>query len=118
LGGLLVQDHADDIRAAVALRQVVCRTKHRDDGTTELRLEWNGNKGTGTIRTIAPSGETTTTRVHAERYRGMIIVDSPRRRTSPHAAVVAPSNGKQAMRVGSGNYAACGSLSPSATGCE
>lgn len=88
--------------------QLVCTTSNRDDGVTELRLEWNGPSATGTIRTVAPSGETTVLRVKAERYRGMIIVDEPGQEDLvKHAAVVAPSNGKQAMRVGSGMYASC-----------
>lgn len=88
--------------------QLVCRTTNRDDGTRELRLEWSGSSATGTIRTIAPSGETTTQRIEAERYRGMIIVDEPGQEDLvTHAAMVAPSNGKQAMRVGSGHYTTC-----------
>lgn len=88
--------------------QLVCKTSNRDDGTAELRLEWEGRTGTGTIRTIAPSGETTVQRVKAERYRGMIVVDEPGQEDLvKHAAVVAPSNGKQAMRVGSGMYSTC-----------
>ena len=88
--------------------QVVCKTSNRDDGSTELRLEWKGNAATGTIRTIAPSGETTVQRIKAEKYRGMIIVDEPGQEDLVlHAAVVAPSNGKQAMRVGSGMYTTC-----------
>lgn len=88
--------------------QLVCKTSNRDDGTSELRLEWSGSAATGTIRTIAPSGEVTVQRVKAERYRGMIIVDEPGQEDLvKHAAVVAPSNGKQAMRVGSGMYATC-----------
>jgi hypothetical protein len=88
--------------------QLVCKTSNRDDGTTELRLEWTGNSATGTIRTIAPSGETTVQHVKAERYRGMIVVDEPGQEDLvKHAAVIAPSNGKQAMRVGSGMYSAC-----------
>jgi hypothetical protein len=88
--------------------QLVCRTSNRDDGTTELRLEWSGNSAHGTIRTIAPSGETTVQHIKAERYRGMIVVDEAGQEDLvKHAAVVAPSNGKQAMRVGSGMYATC-----------
>jgi hypothetical protein len=88
--------------------QLVCKTSHRDDGTKELRLEWNGSTATGTIRTIAPSGETSVQRVTAERYRGMIVVDEPGQQDlATHAAIVAPSNGKQAMRVGSGMYTTC-----------
>lgn len=88
--------------------QLVCKTSNRDDGATELRLEWSGSTGTGTIRTIAPSGETTVQRVKAERYRGMIVVDEPGQEDLvKHAAVVAPSNGKQAMRIGSGMYTTC-----------
>jgi hypothetical protein len=88
--------------------QLVCKTSNRDDGVTELRLEWNGSSANGTIRTIAPSGEATVLRVKAERYRGMIVVDEPGQEDLvKHAAVVAPSNGKQAMRVGSGMYATC-----------
>lgn len=88
--------------------QLVCKTSNRDDGATELRLEWSGNTANGTIRTIAPSGETTVQRVKAERYRGMIVVDEPGQEDLvKHAAVIAPSNGKQAMRVGSGMYTTC-----------
>jgi hypothetical protein len=88
--------------------QLVCRTSNRDFGTTELRLEWSGKSASGTIRTIAPSGETTVQRGRAERYRGMIVVDEPGQDDLvKHAAIVAPSNGKQAMRVGSGMYATC-----------
>jgi hypothetical protein len=88
--------------------QLVCKTSNRDDGTRELRLEWTGSSATGTIRTIAPSGETTVQHIKAERYRGMIVVDEPGQEDLVmHAAVVAPSNGKQAMRVGSGMYASC-----------
>jgi hypothetical protein len=88
--------------------QLVCKTSNRIDGTTELRLEWNGDSAHGTIRTIAPSGETTVEHIKAERHRGMIIVDEPGQEDLvKHAAVVAPSNGKQAMRVGSGMYATC-----------
>lgn len=88
--------------------QLVCKTSSRDDGATELRLEWTGSSATGTLRTIAPSGETTVQRIKAERYRGMIVVDeSGQEDLVKHAAVVAPSNGKQAMRVGSGMYATC-----------
>jgi hypothetical protein len=88
--------------------QLACKTSNRDSGTTELRLEWNGNTATGTLRTIAPSGETTTQRIKAERYRGMIVVDEPGQEDlTSHAAIVAPSKGKQAMRVGSGMYSAC-----------
>src|SRR4051812_29630167 len=57
--------------------QLVCKTSNRDTGTTELRLEWNGNQARGTIRVVAPSGETSTQRIEAERYRGMIVVDDP-----------------------------------------
>ena len=88
--------------------QLVCKTSNRDTGTTELRLEWTGSSATGTIRTIAPSGETTVQRIKAEKYRGMIIVDEPGQEDLvSHAAMVAPSNGKQAMRVGSGMYTTC-----------
>ena len=88
--------------------QLVCKTSNHVDGVTELRLEWNGSSANGTIRTIAPSGETTVLHVKAERYRGMIVVDEPGQEDLvKHAAVVAPSNGKQAMRVGSGMYATC-----------
>ena len=55
--------------------QLVCKTSNRDLGVHELRLEWNGNEAHGTIRTIAPSGETTVQRVTAEKYRGMIVVE-------------------------------------------
>jgi len=86
----------------------VCKTSSRDDGKTELRLEWDGSSAHGTIRTIAPSGETTVPHVKAERYRGMIVVDEPGQEDLvKHAAVVAASNGKQAMRVGSGMYVTC-----------
>jgi hypothetical protein len=88
--------------------QLVCKTSSRDTGTTELRLEWEGHEAHGTIRTIAPSGETTTQRIKAERYRGMIVVDEPGNDDlAVHAAIVAPSNGKQAMRVGTGMFATC-----------
>jgi hypothetical protein len=88
--------------------EIVCRTSNRDTGTTELRLEWKGSEATGTIRTVAPSGETTTQRIQAERYRGMIVIDDPNNvDLAVHAAIVAPSNGKQAMRVGSGMFATC-----------
>lgn len=88
--------------------QLVCKTSNRDDGTTELRLEWNGNSANGTLRTVAPSGETTVQHIKAERYRGMIVVDEPGQEDLvKHAAVVAPANGKQAMRVASGMYASC-----------
>ncbi|AKV01444.1 hypothetical protein AKJ09_08107 [Labilithrix luteola] len=88
--------------------QVACRTSNRDDGTNELRLEWSGTSATGTMRTIAPSGEITTQRVNAERYRGAIIVDEPGQQDLvSHVAIVMPTNGKQAMRVGSGAYVTC-----------
>jgi hypothetical protein len=88
--------------------QLVCKTANRDLGVQELRLEWNGTEAHGTIRTIAPSGETTVQRVSAEKYRGMIVVDEPGNvDLAVHAAIVAPSNGKQAMRVGSGMFATC-----------
>lgn len=88
--------------------QLVCKTSNRDTGTTELRLEWIGSSATGTIRIVAPSGETTVQRVKAERYRGMIVVDEPGQEDLVvHAAMVAPSNGKQAMRVGSGMFSTC-----------
>jgi hypothetical protein len=88
--------------------QLVCKTSNRDLGVQELRLEWNGNEAHGTIRTIAPSGETTVQRVTAEKYRGMIVIDEPGNvDLAVHAAIVAPSNGKQAMRVGSGMFSTC-----------
>ena len=88
--------------------QLVCKTANRDLGVQELRLEWNGTEAHGTIRTIAPSGETTVQRVTAEKYRGMIVIDEPGNvDLAVHAAIVAPSNGKQAMRVGSGMFATC-----------
>ena len=88
--------------------QLVCKTSNRDLGVQELRLEWNGTEAHGTIRTIAPSGETTVQRVTAEKYRGMIVIDEPGNvDLAVHAAIVAPSNGKQAMRVGSGMFATC-----------
>jgi hypothetical protein len=99
---------ASSARAEELPGQLVCKTSNRDIGVQELRLEWNGNEAHGTIRTIAPSGETTVQRVTAEKYRGMIVIDEPGNvDLAVHAAIVAPSNGKQAMRIGSGMFATC-----------
>lgn len=88
--------------------QLICRTSNRDQGTNELRLEWQGTSATGTVRTVAPSGEVSTQRVNAERYRGAIIVDEPGQQDLvSHVALVMPIDGKQTMRVGTGAYSPC-----------
>lgn len=88
--------------------QLVCRTKSRDDGATELRLEWKGNSATGTLRTIAPSGEQSVRHVTAQHYQSAIIVDDEGEQDLvSHAAVVAPSGGKQVMRVGARTAVPC-----------
>ena len=81
--------------------QLVCRIKNLQ-GTTELFLDWNGEAAKGRLHTVTTSGMVYDQRVNAERgANGLIVVDEPG--TSDlvcHAAVIAPHNGKQHIRLG------------------
>lgn len=86
---------------------LACRVQTRDEGTTELYLEWQGSVAKGVLRRIAPSGEVTTQRVRAERYQNMIIADDVGATDlAVHAATVAEVKGKTRMRVAEG-WATC-----------
>ena len=89
--------------------ELACRTTSIHEGTTELYLEWNGDAARGSLRTVAPSGNVTTERVRAERYKRMIVVDYPNAADLvTHAAVVGEDDGKKVMRVGGAeNFRAC-----------
>jgi hypothetical protein len=81
--------------------KLVCRTNSIQTGTAELFLDWNGTSARGTLRKVAPSGETSIQNVRAERYNGIIIADDML--TSDlvvHAAMVAEHKGKTHMRLG------------------
>ena len=80
--------------------QVVCRTSG-PSGTAELVLSWDGTAARGSLELVGPSGHTTTQRVRAERYKGMIIADElSQLDLVTHAAVVTEKDGKKYMRVG------------------
>ncbi len=80
--------------------QLACRTS-RENGTTELFLDWQGPKARGILRRVAPSGNLTEMTVHAEHYKNMIVADDIwETDLAAHAALVAPHKGKLYMRLG------------------
>ena len=81
--------------------QLVCRSTSVAEGTTELYLEWKGSAAKGTLRRVAPSGETHVQKVQAERYKGMIVADDTLSTDlAIHAATIREHNGKQRIRLG------------------
>jgi hypothetical protein len=84
--------------------QPACRTKSAALGTAELVLTWEGGSAKGSLEHVAPSGNATSQRVHAERYKGMIVADDVAETDLvAHAAVVTEKDGKRYMRVGDDN---------------
>jgi hypothetical protein len=80
--------------------ELVCRIDG-PEGKAELYLDWKKSSATGTLRIVAPSGNTTEHKVEAERYKGMIIADDIHSRDLVvHAATVRDHEGKRYMRIG------------------
>lgn len=86
---------------AVPAGQLVCRSSSREDGATELYLEWKNETGKGLLRRRAPSGMLYEQTVEAERGDGIIVVDRPGNDDlTDHAAVIRVVNGKPHIRIG------------------
>lgn len=79
---------------------LACKAK-TPDRTQQLFLSWKGDAATGVLRTAFPSGMIKATRVTAERYKGMIVVDDPHATDLvDHLAILRESNGKKEIQMG------------------
>src|SRR5689334_17370507 len=89
-----------DATPSTSSSQLVCRTTSAE-GKMELSLAWDGSEAKGSLAHTGPSGNLTSQRVKAERFKTMIIVDDVNQQDlTTHAAVVAEKDGKRYMRVG------------------
>jgi hypothetical protein len=89
-----------DATPSTTTSQLVCRTTS-SEGTMELSLAWDGSEAKGSLAQTGPSGNVTSQRVRAERFKTMIVVDELNQQDLvTHAAVVAEKEGKRYMRVG------------------
>jgi hypothetical protein len=80
--------------------QLACRAETRDEGTTELYLDWHGSTAKGLLRRIAPSGNVSEQSVTAERYKSLIIADDVNATDlAVHAATIAEVGGKKRIRL-------------------
>jgi hypothetical protein len=80
--------------------QLACRAETRDEGTTELYLDWQGSTAKGILRRIAPSGNVSEQTVTAERYKSLIIADDINATDlAVHAATIAEVGGKKRIRL-------------------
>jgi hypothetical protein len=88
-------------KTAAGPGQLACHAESRDDGTTELFLDWAGSTAKGVLRRTAPSGNVTEQTVRAERYKGLIIADDVLATDlAVHAATLVEVGGKKRIRVG------------------
>jgi hypothetical protein len=90
--------------------QLVCRSQSRDEGTTELYLQWSGDSAKGTLRRISLSGMVSDTHVQAQRMKNSIIADDINASDLVvHAATVGKHDGKQYIRLGESkqNWTVC-----------
>jgi hypothetical protein len=79
---------------------LVCHVTTREQGTVELYLTWKGGEGKGTLRRLAPSGNLTETKIHAERVQGAIVADDVLSHDLVvHAAMVKEHKGKKYVRT-------------------
>lgn len=80
---------------------LVCHVTNKELGTVELYVNWSkGGEGKGTLRRLAPSGNLTETKVHAERVQGAIVADDVLSHDLVvHAAMIRERKGQKYVRV-------------------